>query len=119
MKILYQLFISSTLVALVGCNSKNKTSETNKSEIQITQKAITFADFKKIKGVDNIQDVPFQLFTKLDSVQFLYLRIKMLLILKKLTTNSIIIMDLKNLMASTLFISVSIIIFRTALKLLF
>ncbi|AQX84914.1 resolvase [Elizabethkingia bruuniana] len=70
MKILYQLFISSTLVALVGCNSKNKTSETNKSEIQITQKAITFADFKKIKGVDNIQDVPFQLFTKLDSVQF-------------------------------------------------
>jgi hypothetical protein len=36
----------------------------------VTQKAITFADFKKIKGVDNVQDVPFQLFTKLDSVQF-------------------------------------------------
>jgi len=65
MKIFNQLFISSTLVVLVGCNSKNETSET-----QITQKAITFADFKKIKGVDNIQDVPFQLFTKLDSVQF-------------------------------------------------
>ncbi|WP_407484933.1 resolvase [Elizabethkingia miricola] len=70
MKIFNQLFISSTLVVLVGCNSKNETSETNKPETQITQKAITFADFKKIKGVDNIQDVPFQLFTKLDSVQF-------------------------------------------------
>lgn len=70
MKIFNQLFISSTLVVLVGCNSKNETSETNKPETQITQKAITFADFKKIKGVDNIQDVLFQLFTKLDSVQF-------------------------------------------------
>ena len=70
MKIFNQLFISSTLVVLVGCNSKNETSETNKPETQIIQKAITFADFKKIKGVDNIQDVPFQLFTKLDSVQF-------------------------------------------------
>ncbi|WP_260142044.1 resolvase [Elizabethkingia anophelis] len=37
---------------------------------EVTQKAVTFADFKKIKGVDNVQDVPFQLFTKLDSVQF-------------------------------------------------
>ncbi len=70
MKIFNQLFISSTLFVLVGCNSKNETSETNKPETKITQKAITFADFKKIKGVDNIQDVPFQLFTKLDSVQF-------------------------------------------------
>lgn len=70
MKIFNQLFISSTLVVLVGCNSKNEISETNKPKTQITQKAITFADFKKIKGVDNIQDVPFQLFTKLDSVQF-------------------------------------------------
>ncbi|WP_407499699.1 resolvase [Elizabethkingia anophelis] len=37
---------------------------------EVTQKAVTFADFKKIKGIDNVQDVPFQLFTKLDSVQF-------------------------------------------------
>jgi hypothetical protein len=47
MKIFNQLFISSTLVVLVGCNSKNETSETNKPETQITQKAITFADFKR------------------------------------------------------------------------
>ena len=70
MKIFNQLFISSTLVVLVGCNSKNEISEMNKPKTQITQKVITFADFKKIKGVDNIQDVSFQLFTKLDSVQF-------------------------------------------------
>lgn len=70
MRVFNQLFISSVFIVLVGCNSKSTTSETNKPETQITQKAITFADFKKIKGVDNIQDVPFQLFTKLDSVQF-------------------------------------------------
>lgn len=65
-----QLFITSAFIIFVGCNSKNKTSETNKMKTEVTQKAVTFADFKKIKGVDNVQDVPFQLFTKLDSVQF-------------------------------------------------
>lgn len=58
------------LVVFVGCNQQTKKSETNKPETEITQKSITFADFKKIKGVDNVQDVPFQLFTKLDSVIF-------------------------------------------------
>lgn len=70
MKISYLLYISSVLVVFVGCNPKNKTSETNKQKAEVTQKNITFADFKKIKGVDNVQDVPFQLFTKLDSVRF-------------------------------------------------
>ncbi len=70
MRIFNQLFITSAFIVFVGCNSKNKTSETNKMKTELTQKAITFADFKKIKGVDNIQDVPFQLFTKQDSVQF-------------------------------------------------
>ncbi|KFC38465.1 resolvase [Elizabethkingia anophelis] len=70
MRIFNQLFITSAFIVFVGCNSKNKTSETNKMKTEVTQKAVTFADFKKIKGVDNVQDVPFQLFTKLDSVQF-------------------------------------------------
>lgn len=58
------------MVVFVGCNQQNKTSETNKAETEVKQKLITLADFKKIKGVDNVQEVPFQLFTKLDSVQF-------------------------------------------------
>lgn len=58
------------VVVFVGCNPQNKTSETHKPEVEVTQKNITFADFKKIKGVDNVQDVPFQLFTRLDSVRF-------------------------------------------------
>ncbi|AQX51597.1 resolvase [Elizabethkingia anophelis] len=70
MRIFNQLFITSAFIVFVGCNSKNKTSETNKMKTEVTQKAVTFADFKKIKGVDNVQNVPFQLFTKLDSVQF-------------------------------------------------
>ncbi|MCJ7936078.1 MAG: resolvase [Chryseobacterium sp.] len=70
MKVLHQFFISSIVVVFVGCNPQNKTSEIKKPEAGITKKTITFADFKKIKGVDNVQDVPFQLFTKLDSVQF-------------------------------------------------
>lgn len=37
---------------------------------EVKQKLITLAHFKKIKGVDNVQEVPFQLFTRLDSVQF-------------------------------------------------
>ncbi|WP_139423156.1 resolvase [Chryseobacterium mulctrae] len=70
MKISYQFIISSMMVVFVGCNPEDKTSETTKPEAKVTQKIITLADFKKIKGVDNVQDVPFQLFTKLDSVQF-------------------------------------------------
>lgn len=58
------------LVIFVGCSPKSKPSETNLSETGITRKTITLADFKKIKGVDNVQDVPFQLFTRLDSVRF-------------------------------------------------
>ena len=58
------------MVVFVGCSQQNKNTETNKAVTEVTQKAITFADFKKIKGVDNVQNVPFQLFTKLDSVQF-------------------------------------------------
>ncbi|CAD0218460.1 resolvase [Chryseobacterium sp. JV274] len=69
MKALNQFFISSMIV-FVGCNQQNKTTETNKIETEVKQKTITLADFKKIKGVDNVQDVPFQLFTKLDSIQF-------------------------------------------------
>ncbi|RXM51377.1 MULTISPECIES: resolvase [unclassified Chryseobacterium] len=69
MKPIYQFLISSTVV-LMGCNPQNKSSENPKVATEVTQKIITFADFKKVKGVDNVQDVPFQLFTKLDSVQF-------------------------------------------------
>ncbi|MCE3074427.1 resolvase [Chryseobacterium gwangjuense] len=69
MKSLSHFFITSMLV-FVGCNPKNKAPETSKEELTVIQKTITFSDFKKIKGVDNVQDVPFQLFTKLDSVRF-------------------------------------------------
>ncbi|PTT28012.1 resolvase, partial [Chryseobacterium sp. HMWF028] len=62
--------IISSMVVLVGCNQQNKKSETNKAETEVKQKLITLADFKKIKGVDNVQEVPFQLFTRLDSVKF-------------------------------------------------
>ncbi|MGU3375010.1 resolvase [Chryseobacterium sp. M5A1_1a] len=70
MKISYQFFVSSMVVVFVGCNPQNKKSEATKTETELTQKAITFADFKKTKGVENVQDVPFQLYTKLDSIRF-------------------------------------------------
>ncbi|WP_228458264.1 hypothetical protein [Chryseobacterium schmidteae] len=57
MKISYQFIISSMMIVFVGCNPKDKTSETVKPEAKVTQKIITLADFKKIKGVDNVQDV--------------------------------------------------------------
>ncbi|MDG4652585.1 resolvase [Chryseobacterium arthrosphaerae] len=69
MKRLHPFFLSSAIV-LMACNPKNTTAETNKAGTETRQKAITFADFKKIKGVDNVQDVPFELTSKLDSVQF-------------------------------------------------
>lgn len=69
MKVFNQLFISS-MVVLTGCNQQNKKSETNNIKTEVKQKKTTLADFKKIKGVDNVQEVPFQLFTKLDSIQF-------------------------------------------------
>ncbi|AZA85209.1 resolvase [Chryseobacterium lactis] len=69
MKPLSHFFISSMII-FVGCNPKEKTSETGKPTTEVTQKTITLADFKKIKGVDNVQDVPFELFTKRDSIQF-------------------------------------------------
>ncbi|MDQ1856556.1 resolvase [Chryseobacterium sp. WLY505] len=69
MKILNQIFISC-MVVFVGCNQQNKTSETKTAKTEVKQKVVTLADFKKIKGVDNVQEVPFQLFTTLDSVQF-------------------------------------------------
>ena len=70
MKISYQFFISSMVVVFVGCNPQNKTSEATKTEAATTQKTIAFSDFKKIKGVDNVLEVPFQLSTQLDSIRF-------------------------------------------------
>ena len=71
MKNLYFSSITTAfLLALVGCNSQNETKETKKTTTDSVQKNSSFADFKKIKGVDNVQEVPFQLFTKLDSVRF-------------------------------------------------
>ncbi|MFP3581817.1 hypothetical protein SB659_19850, partial [Arthrobacter sp. SIMBA_036] len=58
------------VVVFVGCNPQNKTSEVTKTETTAAQKAIAFTDFKKIKGVDNVQNVPFQLSAKLDSIRF-------------------------------------------------
>jgi len=68
------------MVVLAGCNEKSKTSERSKPETEVKQKTITLSDFKKIKGVDNVQEVPFQLFTKLDSIQFFVTPSKMPLI---------------------------------------
>ena len=54
-------------LAFVGCNPAAQKTENKKPT---TKLPISFADFKKIKGVDNVQEVPFQLFSKLDSVRF-------------------------------------------------
>ncbi|SMG31368.1 hypothetical protein SAMN05660862_2168 [Sphingobacterium psychroaquaticum] len=70
MKNVYFFFMSCFLVLSVSCNSQIKTDQTNRIETESNKKTITFGDFKKIKGVDNVQEVPFQLFTKLDSVRF-------------------------------------------------
>ncbi|WP_326983243.1 resolvase [Chryseobacterium sp. MYb264] len=70
MKITYPFLISSLLVSTLACNPQDKKKESNKAKAAHHDSVITFADFKKIKGVDNIQEVPFQLFTKLDSVRF-------------------------------------------------
>ncbi len=65
------LILATALSMLVACNSQDKKSGENKNEEMATvHRTVTFADFKKIEGVDNIQEVPFQLFTKLDSVRF-------------------------------------------------
>ena len=64
------VIVAAVIGMTTACNSQDKKSEAGKVEAQATRKAITFGDFKKIKGVDNIQEVPFQLFTKLDSVHF-------------------------------------------------
>lgn len=69
MKSLYTALLCPFLLAFVACNSQNKNKETPKSAVEVTQKTVTFSDFKKIKGVDNVQEVPFQVFTKLDSIQ--------------------------------------------------
>ena len=69
MKIIHQFFLSS-MVVLAGCNEQNKTSEKNKAETEVMQKSVTLSDFKKVKGVDNVLEVPFQLLTNKDSVQF-------------------------------------------------
>lgn len=68
MKKIYQYLIATSF--FVACNPQNKTTEANDIEPEVIQKTITLSDFKKIKGVDNVQEVPFQLFTKLDSVYF-------------------------------------------------
>lgn len=70
MKTLYPFVISSLVFTFAGCNPSHKTTENNKATTEVTKKIITLTDFKKIKGVDNVQDVPFQLFTKLDSIHF-------------------------------------------------
>lgn len=112
MKVINQFFISS-LVIFAGCNQKDKTSETHNIKTEVKQKTVTFADFKKIQGVDNVQEVPFQLFTKLDSVQFFTAPSKDAAHLNYLTINSIIIMDLKSLKTSILFTTALIITFQT------
>jgi len=70
MKIAFHLFIVSAIVFFVGCISKNSKTEVQAETNKKTNKSITFDDFKKIKGVDNVQDVPFQLSTELDSIRF-------------------------------------------------
>jgi len=102
----------------MGCNPQDKSSETNKPAAEFTQKIITFANFKKIKGVDNVQDVPFQLFTKLDSVRFFVAPDKDSSHLKIAYNKLDNYYDLRSSMTSTLFITALAIIFRTALRLL-
>ncbi|MCY4779244.1 hypothetical protein ORI89_06255 [Sphingobacterium sp. UT-1RO-CII-1] len=54
-------------LTFVGCNTG---AQQTKNENQPTKHPISLADFKKVKGVDNVQEVPFQLHTQLDTVRF-------------------------------------------------
>lgn len=67
MKTLYPILLLTIALLLVRCK-QDKTAEISAGGNN--NKTITFADFKKIKGVENVQEVPYQLFSKLDSVQF-------------------------------------------------
>lgn len=67
MKITYPFFITAAAALLIGCQLQTK----NTQEVaQSTKKPATFTDFKKVKGVDNVQEVPFELTTQLDSIRF-------------------------------------------------
>lgn len=68
MRIVYTALVTTLVVVFVGCQSKTKPTESNQVESKL--QVITFADFEKVKGVDNVQEVPFHLFTKLDSIYF-------------------------------------------------
>ncbi len=70
MKSICMFLMFAWLTVNISCNSKADKTEINSPNTEQPKKEITFADFKKIKGVDNILEVPFQLFTKLDTVQF-------------------------------------------------
>lgn len=65
-----RILMAVSLAIFISCHPDGKKAEIAQTDKQIKKKLATFADFKKIKGVDNVQDVPFQLFTKLDSVRF-------------------------------------------------
>lgn len=70
MKITYPFFIAAATSLFMGCQSQTKSTENAQEVAQNTKNTATFADFKKVKGVDNVQEVPFQLATKLDSIRF-------------------------------------------------
>jgi len=68
MKIVSQLFIATLVAACMSCQQHSNNAQGGTDQAQ--HKIVTYSDFKKIKGVDNVQEVPYMLFTKLDSVHF-------------------------------------------------
>ncbi|MCP1997340.1 resolvase [Flavobacterium sp. HSC-61S13] len=70
MKIAYPFFIAAVVTLFIGCQSQTKNTESIQEVTQITKKNATFTDFKKVKGVNNVLEVPFELTTQLDSIRF-------------------------------------------------
>ncbi len=70
MKNCSRILLALSMVVFSSCYPDGKKTEPAQTKKQTTKKTATLADFKKIKGVDNVQEVPFQLFTKSDSVRF-------------------------------------------------
>lgn len=70
MKIVYSLVLSAVIAAMAACQPQSKNAAPKREEVNTPRKQSTFADFKKVAGVENVAEVPFQLSTTLDSIHF-------------------------------------------------
>lgn len=64
------LLLLGVTLCLIACKKEETKTELIQNDSVSFSNKITFKDFKKIKGVANVNDVPFTLHTDLDSVHF-------------------------------------------------